>query len=154
MSPLTLTFATPSLVGDSPQARAKVKRNLRKILREAERCLGPQELDQVMGDHRRARGGRTPNESLNELVLAEWDASPTKNKMKFSEDFFQEYPQGHSAEAVRTRLRRARIARIKARRRDQKLKAVMQRPSLVGEAMRTEYPGFNLSGQNGECKRD
>ena len=134
--PLTspLTFATPSVASDTPEARAKAERNLRKILRAAERYFEPQGLDQVVCSHNRARGGRTPDESLNALVLAEWDASPTKDKTEFSKAFLQKYPQGHSEGAVRKRLRRARIARIKARRKNRKLKAALQRPSLAGEA--------------------
>ena len=133
-----LTFVTPSVVSDRPQARAKVKRDLREILRAAEQYLGPQQLDQVVHDQRRARAGRTPDESLNALVLEKWDASPTRDKTKFSKAFLQEHPQGYTEGAVKARLKRVRIARIKARRRDRKLKAASQRPSLVGEARGTE----------------
>jgi hypothetical protein len=133
-----LTFATPSIVSDTLKARAKVKRDLREILRAAEQYLGPQQIDQVVSDHGRARGGRTPNESLNELVLAEWDASPTKDKTEFAEAFLKKHPQGYTVKALMERLRRQRKARIKARRKDRKLKAALQRPSLVGKADGTE----------------
>jgi tryptophan 2,3-dioxygenase len=135
-----LTFA-PSVVNDSPQARANVKRNLREALRAAEECLGPQQIDQVVHDHRRARAGRKLDRALNDLVLAKWDASPTKDPTQFSEEFYEEFCKAYrlqSARAVETRLGRLLKAREKARDRDRKLKAALQRPSLVGEARATK----------------
>ena len=70
-----LTFSTPSKVGDAPEKRAKVKRDLMAILDAAERYLGPQELDQVVRDHRNARKGNTADEPLNKLLLAEFIAA-------------------------------------------------------------------------------
>jgi hypothetical protein len=134
-----LTFATPSVVNDSPQARAKVKRDLlREILRAAERYLGPQQIDQVVRDHRRARGGRRPNEPLNNLLLAQHDVAAADGPVdipKFSEECYKAY-RSQSAKAVEKRLRRLLKAREKARAMDRKLKAALQRPSLVGESLR------------------
>ena len=78
-----LTFTTPSLVNDTPGARAKVERDLREILRVAERYLGPQQIDQVVRDHRRARGGRTPDKPLNERLLAEYDVAAADGPWTF-----------------------------------------------------------------------
>ena len=135
-----LTLATPSLVNDSPQARAKVERDLREILRAAERYLGPQQIDQVVRDHRRARAGRKPNKQLNELLLAEHDVAAADGPVdipKFCEEFYKAHRQ-QSARAVETRLRRLLKAREKARDWDRKLKAAMSRPSFVGEALATK----------------
>jgi hypothetical protein len=135
-----LVFATPSIVNYSPQARAKVKRDLREILRAAEQYLGPRETDQVVSDHRRARAGRTPAKSLNDLLLAQHDGAAADGPVdipKFSEEFYKAYRQ-QSAKAVEKRLRRLLKARETARGRDRELKAALQRPSLVGEAIGTE----------------
>jgi hypothetical protein len=135
-----LTFATPSVVSDSPQGRAKVKRDLREILRAAERYLGPQQIDQVVRDHRRARGGRRPDEALNNLLLAQHDVAAADGPVdipKFSGECYKAY-RSQSVKAVEKRLRRLLTAREKARAMDRKLKAALQRPSLVGEAIGTE----------------
>jgi hypothetical protein len=141
--PFTLT--TFSIVSDTPEARAKAKQDVSKFLRAAEGCLGPQEIDQVVEDHRRARAGRKPDEALNALVLDEWDASPTQDPAEFSEAFCEKYPQrAHSAGAVKKRLERLlkaeelKVGLLKVRRKDRGLRAALQRPSLVGEARGTE----------------
>ena len=122
-----------SLAGDTPEARAKVKLELREFLRAAEECLGPQEFDQVVGDHRRARAGRKPNRSLNELLRAAYEVAAADGPVdipKFSEAFYENHPEGQSARAVKTRLGRL----LPVWDRDRKLKAALQRPSFVGEA--------------------
>jgi len=125
-----LTFITPSFVSDTPQARAKVKCDLRAILREAERYLGPEEFDQLVRDHRMARRGRKPDRALDALVLAEYDAAVEKDVTKFSKAFYAKYPkQGHSARAVEKRLLRL----LPGWEREQKLKAAVKRPSLLNE---------------------
>ena len=129
----SFTLTTFSIVGDTPEARAKAKQDVREFLREAERCLGPQEIDQVVSDHKRARAGRKPNRSLNELLRAAYEVAAADGPVdiqKFSEDFFQKHPQGHSARALETRLGRL----FPVWDRDRKLKAALQRPSFVGEA--------------------
>jgi hypothetical protein len=133
-----LTFATPSVVSDTPEARAKVERDYKEIVRGVVRYLGPKRVAELNKEIAMARRGNKPNRSLNDLVLAEWDASPTKDPTKFSKAFLQKHPQGHSEGAVKARLKRERTARIKTRRKDRKLRAALQRPSFVGEARGTE----------------
>jgi hypothetical protein len=150
--PKRLTFGpTSSVVSDTDEARAKVKWDLREILRVAEQSLGPQEIDQVVSDHKRARAGRKPDRPLNELLRTAYDVAAADGAVdipKFSEDFFQKTHRGHSARAIETRLGRL----LPVWDRDRKLKR-LQQPSFVGEAG-TEYPHFNLCGQNGDAKCD
>ena len=105
-----LTFTAPSIVSAcSPQVCAKVKQDLREILREAEECLGPQDIDQVLKDHKRARVGRKPNRALNELLRAAYDVAAADGPVdipKFSEDFYEKHHESQSARAVATRVRR------------------------------------------------
>ena len=129
-----LTFTTPSVVSDNPQARAKAERDFKEIVREAVRYLGPKRVKELNKEVAIARRGRKPNRALNELVLAEYDVDAADGPVdipEFSEAFFQKYPQqARSAGAVEKRLER----QLKARDRDRRLKARLQRPSLVGEA--------------------
>ena len=136
-SPLNrpLTFSTPSKVGDAPEKRAKVKRDLMAILDAAERYLGPQELDQVVRDHRNARKGNTADEPLNKLLLAEFDAARAKGRVdipEFSRCFYERRGQRQSAKAVEKRLRRLLRVREKKAELDRKLRAALHGPSLIG----------------------
>jgi hypothetical protein len=130
-----LTFATPSVVNDIPQARAKVERDYKKIVREAARYLGAKRVKELNKEVAIARRGRTPNESLNERLRAEYDVAAADGPVdipKFSEEFYKAHRQ-QSAKAVERRLRRLLKAWEKARDWDRKLKDC-QRPSFVGEA--------------------
>jgi hypothetical protein len=134
-----LTFATPSVVNDTPQARAKVERDYKEIVQEVVRYLGAERVRELNAEVAIARRGRTPDERLNKLLLDEWDADPVQDPKEFTEAFYEKYPQqAHSVGAVRTRLRRELKAREKARDRERWLKERLQRPSLVGEARGTE----------------
>jgi hypothetical protein len=134
-----LTFATPSVVNDTPQARAKVERDYKEIVREAVRYFGPKRVKELNKEVAIKRRGNTPKRALNDLVGAEWDADPVKDPKKFSEAFYKKYPeQAHSAGAVKKRLERKLKAQEKAREREEKLKARLQRPSPLGEARGTE----------------
>jgi len=134
-----LTFATPSVVSDTPQARAKVERDYKEIVQEVVRYLGAERVRELNAEVAIARRGRTPDERLNKLLLDEWDADAVQDPKEFAEAFYEKYPQqAHSVGAVRTRLRRELKAREKARDRERWLKERLQRPSLVGEARGTE----------------
>src|SRR6516164_7446839 len=134
-----LTFATPSVVDDTPQARAKVERDNKEIVQEVVRYLGAERVRELNAEVAIARRGRTPDERLNKLLLDEWDADAVQDPKEFAEAFYEKYPQqAHSVGAVRTRLRRELKAREKARDRERWLKERLQRPSLVGEARGTE----------------
>jgi hypothetical protein len=134
-----LTFATPSVVNDTPQARAKVERDYKEIVQEMVWYRGAERVRELNAEVAIARRGRTPDERLNKLLLDEWDADPVQDPKEFPEAFYEKYPQqAHSVGAVRTRLRRELKAREKARDRERWLKERLQRPSLVGEARGTE----------------
>ena len=134
-----LTFATPSVVNDTPQARAKVERDYKEIVQEVVRYLGAERVRELNAEVAIARRGRTPDERLNKLLLDEWDADAVQDPKEFAEAFYEKYPQqAHSVGAVRTRLRRELRAREKARDRERRLKERLQRTSLVGEARGTE----------------
>jgi hypothetical protein len=70
-----LTFATPSVINDTDEARAKVERDYKEIVREAERYLGPKRVAELNKEIAMARRGNRPDRPLNDLVLAEWDAA-------------------------------------------------------------------------------
>jgi hypothetical protein len=135
-----LTFVTPSIVSDTPAAHAKVKRDLKAILRKAELYLGRKEFDQLVQKHRMARRGRKPKRSFNKLLVAEWDAAVAANpkitRMEFARGIYEvrRYRRYHqysqqSVRAIEKRLTRA----LKTREPEQKLKAAVKRPSLLNE---------------------
>jgi len=134
-APRLLTFAPPSFVSDTPQARAKAEREYKEIVREAVRCFGAKRVAELNKEVAIARRGKKPDRSLNEQLRAEWEADPVKDRKKFSEAFYQKYPQqAQSAPAIKKRLER----QSKVWDRDRELKALLQRPSLIGEATGTE----------------
>jgi hypothetical protein len=110
-----LTFATPSLINDTDEARAKVERDYKEIVREAVRYLGAKRVKQLNKEVAIARRGRTPDERLNALVIAEWNAAAVKDPTAFSKAFYEKHPQGHSARAVEKRLKPLLKAQEKAR---------------------------------------
>ena len=137
-----LTFVTPSIVSDTPAAHAKVKRDLKAILRKAELYLGRKEFDQLVQKHRMARRGRKPKRSFNKLLVAEWDAAvaenPTVTRTEVAKDCYERYRQ-QSVRAVEKRLTRAlqdreRKAQARERKaeRERKLLAKLKRPTLIG----------------------
>jgi hypothetical protein len=98
---LPVTFATPSIVNDTPQAHAKVERDYKKIVEEAVRYLGPERVAELNKEVAIARRDNRPDKPLNELVLAEWDAAPVKDRTEFSETFYRKHPQrAHSGWGV------------------------------------------------------
>ena len=123
-----LTFRTPSIVGDSPEACAKAERDFKKIVREAIGYFETKRVTRLVQEVTKMRRGKKPNRSLNLLVLAEWDAAVEKDETKFSQAFYEKHAQGHSARAVEKRLERLLRVRVK----DERLKAALQRPCLIG----------------------
>ena len=143
-----LTFATPSLVNDTPEARAKVERDYKKIVREAVRYLGPKRVAELNKEVAIARRGRTPDKPLNELLLAKYDVAASDGPVdipRFSEEFYKAH-RLQSPKAVEKRLKRQlktqelKVGLLKVRDKDRILKAGLQRPSLVGEAMGQNKP--------------
>ena len=87
-----LTFATPSVVNDTPQARAKVERDYKEIVQEVVRYLGAERVRELNAEVAIARRGRTPDERLNKLLLDEWDADAVQDPKEFAEAFYEKYP--------------------------------------------------------------
>jgi hypothetical protein len=128
-----LTFATPSIVGDTPAARAKVEWDYKKIVRKAVSYFGPKRVEELNKEVAMERRGRKPDRRLDERLLAEWNASEGRESIgDFSEEFCKRHQQ-QSAGAVDKRLRRLLKERAREAERDRKLKAALQRPSLLNE---------------------
>jgi hypothetical protein len=120
-----LTFAVPSIINDTDEARAKVERDLKKIVREAVRYFGPSKVKQVVQEITKGRKGNTPDERRNGLMLAEYDSAAAKGPVKkrqFAHDFCKKHRQ-QSPEAVGKHLARL----LKARRQRDKEKAELER---------------------------
>jgi len=124
-----------TFVGETPQTRAKAEREYKEIVRHAVRCFGAKRVAELNKEVAIARRGKKPDRSLNEQLRAEWEADPIKDRKKFSEAFYQKYPQqAQSAPAIKKRLER----QLEAWEKERKLKALLQRPSLIGGARGTE----------------
>jgi hypothetical protein len=137
-----IRFARPSVINDTPQARAKLERDYRKFLRElqeAVQCFGPDRLEQDLRDLIKGQQGRTPDAPLNALLLDEWDAAvavdPTATRTESAKGFYDRYRQQfrpQSVRAVEKRLTRLLQARERKAERERKLLAKLKRPTLIG----------------------
>ena len=132
----------PSLLNDSPQARARFRRDYRVFLREAVQYLGAETVEEDLHDIIKGQQGRTPDKKLNTLLLTEWDAAvaedPTVTRTEVAKDCYERYRQ-QSVRAVEKRLTRAlqdreRKAQARERKaeRERKLLAKLKRPTLLG----------------------
>jgi hypothetical protein len=128
-------FITPTIINDSPVARAKVKREFKQIVREAVGYLGAAEVKRIVHDVTIGRQGNTPDEKRNARILAEWDAAGSVTQETFAGNFCQKYRRENVGAVVRQLRRllkaRRREAEEKARR-DRTLRAALQRKSLLG----------------------
>jgi hypothetical protein len=125
----------PSLLNDSPQARARFRRDYRVFLREAVQYLGAAAVAQDLHDIIKGQQGRAPDEKLNALLLAQYAAATAKGPVDipdFSKGFYETQHVGQSAKAVEKRLRRLLQAQERKDERGRRLKAALQRPSLIG----------------------
>jgi hypothetical protein len=129
----------PSFLNDSPQARARFRQDYRVFLREAVQYLGAAEVGRDLHDIIKGRQGRIPDEERNALILAEYYSREAKgfvdkkgrvNRNKLAREFVEEH--GEEFEAVRRQLNRLLNALERKAGRDRKLKAALQRPSLLG----------------------
>jgi len=92
-------------------------------------------IDQLVRNHKMARRGNTADEPLNVLLLAEWDAAVAKGpvtRTEFAKGFYKRYRQ-QSVRAVEKRLTRLLEARERKVEQERKLRAALQRPSLLNE---------------------
>jgi hypothetical protein len=99
--PDVLTFAIPSLVSDTPEARARLRRDFKKLVRRLDRYLEPGEVEQIVHEATVGQKGNTPKEKRNVLILSEWKKDPV-NKSKFARNFCKNYPkEGDDSKAIR-----------------------------------------------------
>jgi hypothetical protein len=97
-----LTFAPPSVINDTPQARAKAEREARVILREMERYFGREKFKELVQEISKGGQGNTPDEERNARILAEWKECPHKNMSKFAREYCKRHlEEGQGPKAVR-----------------------------------------------------
>jgi hypothetical protein len=127
-----------------PQVWAELERDYVKFLRELREailCFGADRVEQDVRDIIKGQQGNTPDEELNGLLLAEYDARAVKGEVELAELVreFREKPPKLLRKYLRTvkddsvRRRMARL--LEAREQEDKEKAaldLMRRPSLVG----------------------
>jgi hypothetical protein len=99
--PDVLTFAIPSLVSDTPEARAKLRRDFRKLVRRLDGYLEPGEVKQIVHEETVGRQGNKSKEERNARILAKYYSAPG-NKSKAARDYVKEHPEeGDDSKAVR-----------------------------------------------------
>jgi hypothetical protein len=120
-------------------------------LREVVQDLGPQEFMQLVRKVTKRQGNK-PDDVLNKLLLAEWSSAVAKapvNKKEFCERFEKAYRQKlpsariASAGAIEKRLERLLKAQKRRVKRERAVKALLSRPSLVGEALKAPDGEFS-----------
>jgi hypothetical protein len=130
-----LTFAIPSLVSDTPEVRARLRRDFRELVQWLDRYLEPGEVGQIVHEETVGQKGNTPDEERNALILSEWLKEPV-NKAIFAREFCQNHPGEESPDAVRKQLDRL----LDIREREAKEKA--EREQEFQEAL--QYRGKSL----------
>jgi hypothetical protein len=131
-----LTLITPSIVSDTPQARVKVEQDYKKIVREMVRYVGVKRVKELNKELGMERKGNKSDRSLDKQLLDEWDAAITENpavtRTEVARSFCKRYRQ-QSVRAVEKRLTRLLQVRERNAERERKLRATLQRPSLLNE---------------------
>ena len=136
-----LTFAPPSAIVNTPEAKAKTEREAREFLREMERYFGRKKLKKLVQEISEGGQGNTPGEERNALILSEWRKNPV-NKSKFARDFCKNHlEEGNGPRAVRkVRQQLNRLLDIEER----QVKKKAEREREFQEAVR--YRGKTLLG--------
>jgi hypothetical protein len=132
-------FIPPTIINDSPKARAKAKREALENLRDMVRYFGLKEVKGLLADIAKAQRGNKADKPLDALLVAAYDAAVAKDssvtRTEVAKVFYNRYRQQYllqSDRAVEKRLTRALQDRERKAERDRKLKALLQRPSLIG----------------------
>jgi hypothetical protein len=95
-------FATPSIMNDSPEARAEFRRNFAEHALVAVKYLGAAEAEQIVHDIAKGRQGNTPKDKRNARILAEWKECPHKKRSKFAREYCERnLEEGSGPKAVR-----------------------------------------------------
>ena len=131
-------FVRPSVINDTPEAWAKLERDYRKFLRElreAVECFGTARVEQDVHDMIKGQQGRTPDEKVKALLLAEHDLQAAKgkvNKTKLAREFRKEHGLKIKVWSVRRRLDRALEDRERQVRAKAEFDRKLRQPSIVG----------------------
>jgi hypothetical protein len=98
-----LTFAIPSFVSDTPEARTKLRRDFRELVRRLDGYLEPGEVKQIVHEETVGQKGNTPKQERNARILSEWKEAAHKNKSKFAREYCERHSEeGHDRKAHRT----------------------------------------------------
>jgi hypothetical protein len=132
-------FIPPTIINDSPKARAKAKREALENLRDMVRYFGLKQVKELLADIAKAQRGNKADKSLDVLLTAAYDAAVAKDssvtRTEVAKDFYDRHRRRaclQSVRAVEKRLTRALQDRERKAQRDRKLKALLQHPSLIG----------------------
>src|SRR5215467_665090 len=88
-----LTFAPPSVMNDTTQARAKVEREALVILREMDRYFGRKKFKELVQEVTKGGQGNTPKDERNARILAEWKEAAHKNRSRFAREYCGRHPE-------------------------------------------------------------
>jgi len=136
-----LTFAPPSVMNDTPEARAKAERDAKANLREMDRYFGREKFKELVQEISKGGQGNTPDEERNARIRAEWKECPHKNMSLFAREYCDRHPDEGSGRKAHTKVRgqlkrllkdEQREAEDDAEREREYQEAVRSRGSLVG----------------------
>jgi hypothetical protein len=136
-----LTFAPPSVINDTSEAKAKAEREARVILREMERYFGREKFKELVQEISKGGQGNTSKDERNARILAEWKAAAHKNKSKFAREYCGRHPEEGSGRKAHLKVREQLKRLLKDERQEAKeaaererefQEAVRSRGSLVG----------------------
>ena len=126
-------FIPPTVITDSPKARAKAKREALVILREMVRYFGLKQVKELLADIAKTRKGNKPDKPLDARLVAAYDAAvaldPEITRTEVAKDFYERHRRRvclQSVRAVEKRLTRAPQDRKQKTERERWLKALLQ----------------------------
>jgi len=134
-------FIPPTIINESPKARAKAKREALVNLREMVRYFGLKEVKGLLADIAKKQRGNKPDKPLDALLLAAYDAAVAINspvtRTEVAKDFYERHRRQsvhrlQSVRAVEKRLTRALQDRERKAERERWLKAMLHGPNLIG----------------------
>jgi hypothetical protein len=137
-----LTFAPPSVMNDTTQARAKVEREALVTLREMDRYFGRKKFKELVQEVTKGGQGNTPKDERNARILAEWKEAGHKNRSRFAREYCGRHPEEGSGPKAHTKVRGQLNRLLKDEQREAKEDAGRERE--FQEAVR--YRGKSLLG--------
>jgi hypothetical protein len=100
-----LTFAPPSVMNDTPEARAKAERDAKANLREMDRYFGREKFKELVQEISKGGQGNTPDEERNARIRAEWKEALHKNKSRFAREYCERHPEEGRGRKAHTKVR-------------------------------------------------